>query len=283
MQADGINQSTETTSSGSTNRVLILLCTYNEAQNVPLMVQQLHSALPRADILVVDDNSPDGTGQWVAQQSSNDCKLHLLSRAGKLGLGSATREGMRWALERNYDYLINMDADLSHRPTDVPRLLAACQGSEEVTTSVHDSSQAISSNQVHEPKEEQGGRERRAACDVAVASRYLPGGGFANIAAHRRLMSWTLNRYANWLLKLPLTDCSGSFRCYRVAALRRLDLDSLKCNGYGFLEEILVALKQVGCRFAEVPIWFDARTLGRSKLSFADAWGAIKVIHSLRA
>ncbi len=228
-------------------RVLILLCTYNESQNMPKIVQALQAELPSADLLVVDDNSPDGTGIWVSKQAALDVRLHLLARPGKQGLGSATRQGMQWCLEREYKFLINMDADLSHRPSDVPRLLQCCQKS----------------------------------CDVAVASRYLPGGGFSNIAAHRRLMSWMLNRYANWRLKLPLTDCSGSFRCYRTEALRRLDFDKLKCNGYGFLEEILVALDEAGCSFAEVPIWFDARTLGKSKLSVSDALGAIRVIQSL--
>jgi dolichol-phosphate mannosyltransferase len=156
---------------------------------------------------------------------------------------------MQWCLDRDYDFLINLDADLSHRPSDTARLLTACQ---------------------------------QDGCDVAVASRYQPGGGFLNIALHRRLMSRILNRYANWMLKLPLTDCSGSFRCYRTSALRRIDLGEIKCNGYGFLEEILVALNLAGCRFVEVPIWFDARTLGRSKLTLKDAWGAIKLIHQLR-
>lgn len=229
------------------DRVLILLCTYNESQNMPKIVQALQSELPSADLLVVDDNSPDGTGNWVSQQAALDSRLHLLARPGKQGLGSATRQGMQWCLQRDYQFLINMDADLSHRPSDVPRLLHCCQQS----------------------------------CDVAVASRYLPGGGFSNIAAHRRLMSWMLNRYANWRLKLPLTDCSGSFRCYRTEVLRKLDFANLKCNGYGFLEEILVALHQTGCTFAEVPIWFDARTLGKSKLSVSDALGAIRVIQSL--
>jgi dolichol-phosphate mannosyltransferase len=231
------------------SRVLILLCTYNECLNMQNMVTQLHTALPQADILVVDDNSPDGTGAWVQQAAATDSRMHLLARQGKFGLGSATRDGLRWCLDRNYEFLINLDADLSHRPADTARLLAACQ---------------------------------QPNCDVSVASRYLPGGGFTSIAAHRRLMSWTLNRYANWLLKLPLTDCSGSFRCYRTSALRRIDLGKLTCVGYGFLEEILVALNQAGCRFVEVPIWFDARSMGRSKLSIKDAWGAIKLIHQLR-
>ena len=240
-------KSGESTVAQKDERVLVLLCTYNEAENVPKMIEQLHAAIHSADVLVVDDNSPDGTGRWVQEQMATTKKLHLLSRSGKLGLGSATRQGMQWAIEQDYDYLINLDADLSHRPSDVPRLLAECKNK----------------------------------CDVAVASRYLPGGGFAKIAFHRRMMSWMLNRYANWLLRLPLTDCSGSFRCYRVQALRNVELTSLSCNGYGFLEEILVALHRDGCRFGEVPIWFDARNMGHSKLTFADALGAIQVIHRL--
>lgn len=229
--------------------LLILLCTYNEAKNLPILVAQVQAALPTADFLVVDDNSPDGTGDWLRQAAISNSHLYLLSRPGKLGLGSAICAGMQWALDRNYEFLINMDADLSHRPADTPRLLEACQ---------------------------------RSNCDVAVASRYLPGGGFTKIAVHRRLMSWSLNRYANWLLRLPLTDCSGSFRCYRTSALHRINLAMLSCTGYGFLEEILVALKDVGCTFQEVPIWFDARHMGRSKLGIRDAWGAIKLIHQLR-
>lgn len=231
-------------------QVLVLLCTYNEVLNMPRLVEQLVAALPQADILVVDDNSPDGTGDWVRKAAIENAQIHLLPRQGKLGLGSATRDGIRWCLDRHYQFLINLDADLSHRPVDTERLLAACQQSD---------------------------------CDVSVASRYLPGGGFSKIPAYRRWMSWVLNRYANWLLKLPLTDCSGSFRCYRTSALRRVDLAQLTCSGYGFLEEILVALKRSGSRFCEVPIWFDARTLGHSKLSFSDACGAIKVIHRLRS
>lgn len=229
-------------------RVLVLLCTFNEMGNIAAMIDRLQAALPDSDQLVVDDASPDGTGQWVAQRASEDARVHLLQRSGKLGLGSATRLGMKWSIEHQYDFLINLDADLSHRPEDAPKLLQACQQN----------------------------------FDVAVASRYLDGGGFTNIAMHRRLMSWLLNRYANRLLGLPLTDCSGSFRCYRIETLAKLDWSYLTCDGYGFLEEILVALHGLGSKFTEVPIWFDARNLGKSKLSWADAWGAIRVIQRLR-
>ena len=141
-----------------------------------------------------------------------------------------------------------MDADFSHRPTDAAELLATCQ---------------------------------RTDCDLVVGSRYLAGGGFRGLPVHRRLMSWSLNRYANWLLDLPLTDCSGSLRCYRARALRAIELQALSCPGYGFLEEILVALRRAGCSFVEVPVWFEPRLEGQSKLSAADAWGAVRVIHRL--
>jgi dolichol-phosphate mannosyltransferase len=231
-------------------RTLVLLCTYNELENVKAMIPSLQTALPMADLLIMDDNSPDGTGQWVQQAATSNSQLHLVSRPGKLGLGSATRDGIRWCLERDYEYLINLDADFSHRPSDCPRLLERCQ---------------------------------QPDCDVVVASRYLPGGGFRGTAWYRRVMSQLLNRYAGRLLRLPLTDCSGSFRCYRTQALRRLQLEQLKCDGYGFLEEILVALHRQGVRYAEVPIWFDTRQSGISKLSLSDALGALRVIHNLRA
>lgn len=229
-------------------RVLILLCTYNEVDNLPIAVERLFKQLPDAHILVVDDNSPDGTSDWVIQAGKTDPRLHLLRRSGKLGLGSAIREGIGWFCDHGYDYLINMDADLSHRPEDTPMLLDCCL---------------------------------QTGCDVAVASRYLSGGGFRGIPVHRRLISWLLNRYATMILRLPISDCSGSFRCYSRAALERLDLQQLTCNGYGFLEEILVQLHRSGCQFKEVPIWFDMRQAGKSKLSLKDALGALRVIHRL--
>ncbi len=237
---------------GAEQRVLVVLCTYNEASNLPTLIERLHACLPQADLLVVDDSSPDGTGEWVRQQMNSDPQLHLLSRPRKQGLGAALRAGMRWCLEREYDYLINLDADWSHRPADAPALLQACQGRPDV-----------------------GG------CDVAVGSRYRPGGGSAGLSWRRRLLSRSLNGYATWLLGLPLSDCSGSFRCYRMSLLRQLDFERLTCAGYGFLEEILVHLQRLGCRFCEVPIVFETRSSGRSKLGLSDAWGALRVIHRL--
>ncbi len=231
----------------SDDRVLILLCTYNEAGNLPRMFEQLSAHVPAADILVVDDSSPDGTAKIVEQYASEDPRYNLLLRPGKEGLGTATRAGLAWGIAEGYDLIINLDADLSHQPAAIPSFIAACN----------------------------------AGADVAVGSRYIKGGGLDGLSPHRRLISRALNGYATRLLRLPITDCSGSFRCYKVAMLRRIDLQSLRCSGYGFLEEILVALMRRGAVFAEVPIRFDMRFHGKSKLSMKDALGAIKVIHRL--
>lgn len=228
-------------------RILVLLCTYNERQNVPEVVRQLHETLPRADVLVVDDASPDGTGDWVREEQARDDKLFLLSRSGKLGLGSALRDGIAWCLDRNYDGLINLDADQSHDPQATARLLSAV---------VDETS-------------------------VVIGSRYVTGGETSGLSVLRRVLSRSLNAYAGALLRLPIRDCSGSFRFYPVRLLRKLDLKGLKCNGYGFLEEILVHLRRVGAEFIEIPITYHARGAGSSKLSAADALGAVSVIHRL--
>ncbi len=229
-------------------RVLVLMCTYNEADNIELMIDGIRQALPRADILVVDDSSPDGTAEWVQRRAAADPGIHLLVRQEKTGLGDATRCGLLWALERDYEFIINLDADLSHDPNAAPRLLQTCQD---------------------------------GPFDVVVGSRYLPGGGFDGLPWHRRWISRALNGYAIRVLGLPISDCSGSYRCYRASALRSLDWTRLHCRGYGFLEEILVALQRCGARIGQTPIRFRARHKGHSKLSMADAVGALRVIHRM--
>ncbi len=249
----------EVSSSTPTARVVVLLCTYNEAENLPELFEQLAEHLPTADILVVDDNSPDGTADWVRSRKNYretpeptrlGSSVYLLKRSGKHGLGTATREGLQWCLDRSYDFIVHMDADLSHAPQYAPQLLAACL-------------------------------DQPAARDVAVGSRYVAGGSLKGLPLHRRWMSRLLNGYATWMLGLPVKDCSGSYRCYRAAALRRLELQHLTCPGYGFLEELLVALHRDGARLVEVPIEFGERAGGQSKLGWSDAWGAVSVIHRL--
>lgn len=231
-------------------RVLVLLCTYNERHNLPEMLTALWETLPDAHILVMDDNSPDGTGLWAMQEKEDKPKLHVVVRPGKLGLGSALRDGMRWCLQHQYDYLINMDADQSHDPRVSPTLLEPCL--------------ADTSGQL-----------------VTIGSRYVTGGASTGLSPLRQALSRGLNLYASKLLRLPVRDCSGSYRCYPTSMLGKLDLDELACNGYGFLEEILKHLQAKGAKYQEVPITYHARGSGSSKLSLSDALGAIGVIHRL--
>jgi dolichol-phosphate mannosyltransferase len=232
----------------SGGNLLVLLCTYNEIENLPRVVAETWQAVPQAHILVIDDHSPDGTGNWVRAHAAIDRQLFLIRRAGKQGLGTALKAGIGWCLDHGYDYLLNLDADLSHPPAIIPKLLERCQ---------------------------------QPDCDVAIGSRYIAGGGFSGLPLHRRWMSRGLNAYARRRLKLPLTDCSGSLRCYSRGALEQLPLAQLQCGGYGFLEEVLVHLHAAGARFCEVPFIFSARAGGHSKLSMADAIGALSVIHRL--
>lgn len=231
-------------------RVLVLLCTYNERHNLPQVLAALWDALPASDVLVIDDNSPDGTGKWAVEHQAHEPRLHVVVRRGKLGLGSALRNGMTWCIERRYDFLLNMDADQSHDPRMALRLLEPCAAS---------------------------GTGRH----VALGSRYVDGGATVGLSALRHGLSRLLNWYATALLHLPVHDCSGSYRCYPVSLLCQLNLQRLTCNGYGFLEEVLVHLARAGAAFIEVPITYHSRGSGSSKLSLADAWGVLVVIHRL--
>lgn len=229
-------------------KVLVGIATYNEIQNLPLLVQQLFDQLPGADVLVVDDSSPDGTGQWCRQRATEEPRLHCVVRPRKLGLGTAALVTMRYALDGDYDMLINMDADLSHDPRYAPQLIGAM--------------------------DPPGG----APIDVAIASRYVHGGGIIGWPRHRRWMSRLINGFARCALGLACRDCSGSFRCYRVSRLRVLDLDAVYSRGYSFYEEILWHLKRAGASFAEVPIQFKDRQHGHSKITFREAIAAARIL-----
>jgi dolichol-phosphate mannosyltransferase len=222
-------------------RVLVTVCTYNERDNIARLVPEIRRCLPAADLLVVDDNSPDGTSDVVRQLAAEDPQVHLLLRQEKQGLGAATIAGFRWGIDKGYDYLINMDADFSHPPEILPLMLAAMK-----------------------------------IADVAIGSRYVPGGGVSNWGWLRRFMSWGVNVYARTLLGLTPRDCSGAYRCYRVAKLRELDFDKIRAKGYAFQEEFLYRCARVGCRLTEVPIHFENRTAGESKIN------AKEVIRALR-
>jgi dolichol-phosphate mannosyltransferase len=218
---------------------------------LPGLVAALLNVAPDADILVVDDNSPDGTGRWCDQESARNRRLSCIHRPAKSGLGTATVAAMQHAIEHGYDYLVTMDADFSHDPKYVPLLLARMS----------------TDGQPH--------------VDVAIGSRYVPDGGTVNWGFQRRLISRSMNLYARWLLGLTPKDCSGAFRCYRVETLKKLDFTQVRSRGYAFQEEILYHLKGCGARFDEIPILFRDRERGRSKINLREATAALRIIFCL--
>jgi dolichol-phosphate mannosyltransferase len=228
-------------------QVLVTLCTYNERGNLERLIPEIHAHVPHSDVLVVDDNSPDGTGRLADELAAHDPRITVLHRPGKQGLGTATVAAFRYGIEQGYDVLVNMDADFSHPPQVLPALLAATE-----------------------------------RVDVAVGSRYVSGGGVEGWGPHRHFMSRGINAYARLVLGLSTRDNSGSFRAYRVARLREIDLNRVRAKGYAIQEEILFRCRRVGCTFEEVPFVFKDRTVGESKISWQDAVGALWVLATLR-
>ena len=229
------------------SRLLVTLCTYNERDNLAPLITEIHASLPQADIVVVDDNSPDGTWQLAQELGQNDPRVKLLFRPKKEGLGEATKAALLYGIEHGYEFLINMDADFSHPPRFLPALM-----------------QAI-------PEQ-----------DVVIASRYVAGGGVAGWTLSRKLMSRLINTYARWSLGLRTKDNSGSFRCFRVSKLKEMDPAKLRARGYAIEEEILYRLKQVGSRFTEVPFTYEDRRAGETKINWQEAARAVWYLGTLR-
>jgi len=227
-------------------RILVTLCTYNERENIGLLVPEIRSALPQADILVIDDNSPDGTGRLADELAAANTGIRVLHRTGKQGLGSAILAGFRDASEHGYDFVLNMDADFSHDPRYLPAIVECMQRT-----------------------------------DVAIGSRYVSGGGVEGWSFSRHFMSQGINWYARLWLRLSTRDNSGAFRCYRVAKLAQIDLDRVRARGYAFQEEILYRCRRVGCRFEETPIVFRDRRYGTSKINWRESVAALWIIFRL--
>ncbi|HEU5085355.1 MAG TPA: polyprenol monophosphomannose synthase [Acidimicrobiales bacterium] len=214
-------------------RPLVIIPTYDEAENIADVVGRVHVAEPSAHVLVVDDNSPDGTGDLVERLIATDDHLHLLRRPGKAGLGSAYRAGFAWGAAEGYDVMVEMDADLSHDPAALPALLARID----------------------------------AGADLAIGSRYVPGGSIPDWTWHRKALSRWGNRYASTLLDLDVADSTAGYRAYRASALADIDLGSVRADGYGFQIEMAYRVARNGGRIDEVPIAFTDRTRGTSKMS----------------
>lgn len=224
-------------------RVLVSMATYNERENLAPLIQEIHTVLPAADVLVIDDNSPDGTGKLADEMAAADPRIHAIHRTGKLGLGTAILAGMRHAQDHNYDHIVNVDADFSHHPRYLPALLA--------------------------------GMDRH---DVMIGSRYVPGGGTVNWPVSRRFMSWGVNTLVRLLLRIRARDTSGGYRCYRVALLRRTNLDNLLSYGYSFQEEALYRMCRAGARVGETPIIFEDRRAGSSKVNYREVVRSLSII-----
>ena len=216
-------------------RVLIALATYNERDNLAPLVQAIRATLPAADVLILDDNSPDGTGAAADLLAQQDARIHVIHRTGKLGLGTAILAVMRFAMDKNYDHLLTMDADFSHHPRYLSDIL---QGMNHA--------------------------------DVMIGSRYVPGGGVENWPLSRRLMSRTTGQLVRFLLGMPARDTSGNYRCYRVSLLRRANLDQLLSSGYSFQQEVLHRCFLAGARLGETPIIFADRKAGQSKANLKE-------------
>jgi dolichol-phosphate mannosyltransferase len=224
-------------------RLLITLCTFNECENLPKLIPEIHAVAPDADVLVIDDNSPDGTGRLADEMAAADSRIKVLHRAGKLGLGTATVAGFRFAIDQGYEQVLNMDADFSHHPRFLPAILA--------------------------------GMNRH---DVMIGSRYIPGGGTANWPLSRRVMSWGVGSIVRLLMRIPARDTSGAYRCYRVSKLRETDLNAIISRGYSFQQEVLWRCREAGCRIGETPIFFENRRAGASKVNPHEALRSLGTI-----
>lgn len=229
-------------------RALVIVPTYNEASNIRLIVPEILSQDQRIDVLVVDDNSPDGTGQIADELAGQNQRIHVLHRDGKQGLGTAYVAGFKWALDRDYEYIFEMDADYSHDPKHLPEFLAAAQ-----------------------------------EADLVLGSRYLNGRvTVANWPMTRLLLSYFANIYARIVTGHKLWDATGGFKCFRRKVLSSIELDSVRSNGYSFQIEMSFRAKRKGFKIREIPILFVDRTDGESKMSGAIVREAVWMVWRLR-
>jgi dolichol-phosphate mannosyltransferase len=219
---------------GPLGRVAVIIPTYNERENLDAISARVRTAVPEADVLIVDDNSPDGTGELADKLEAGDEQIHVLHRPGKAGLGAAYIAGFGWALEHGYGVMVEMDADGSHQPEDLPKLLAALRDA-----------------------------------DAVIGSRWVAGGTVRNWPKAREALSRGANTYARLMLRLPVRDATAGYRAYRAQTLRTIDLSSVQSQGYCFQIDLTLRAVKAGLTVTEVPITFVDRTRGASKMSRA--------------
>jgi dolichol-phosphate mannosyltransferase len=226
---------------------VVCLPTYNEAENVGPITSAILAAAPGLDVLVIDDGSPDGTGRLADEIALREPRVKVLHRARKEGLGKAYLAGFAWALERGYGLVLEMDADFSHHPRYLPALLG-----------------------------------KAAEADLVLGSRYVPGGGTVNWGMGRRLLSRGGSLYARTILGVKVRDLTGGFKCFRREVLEAIDLPSVECSGYAFQIELTFRAVRSGFRVAEVPIVFEDRRVGQSKMSRRIVLEALRKVWSIR-
>ncbi len=229
-------------------KALVIIPTYNEIENIARMIETVFSLPREFDLLIIDDGSPDGTGAFVKEKmSSYKDKLHMIERQGKLGLGTAYITGFKWALEKGYEYIFEMDCDFSHNPFDLIKLYEACEN----------------------------------GADVAIGSRYKSGVNVVNWPMGRVLMSYFASKYVRFITGLPINDTTAGFKCYRKKVLNSIEFNKIKFKGYAFQIEMKFTAWKLGYKLEEVPIVFTDRQEGKSKMSggiFNEAfWGVIKL------
>lgn len=231
------------------DRALVILPTYNERDNIADLLTAILRYAPGVHVLVVDDGSPDGTAQYVAERGLQDERIRLLDRRAKLGLGTAYLAGFRIARSEGYSFAVTMDADFSHDPRYLPQMFAAAD----------------------------------SGADIVVGSRYVPMGGVVGWGVNRRILSWGANRFARTMLALHVQDCTGGYRCYSRRVLDTLDFDAVVSHGYSALVELLWRCQAAGFRTVEVPISFRDRERGASKISRAEIMRGITTVLRLAA
>lgn len=226
---------------------IVVIPTYNEIDNISNLIKAIHNSVPETDILIVDDNSPDGTADAVREMMKYDNKLKLLFREKKMGLGTAYCAGFKYCLEQNYDYILQMDADFSHDPNELPRFL------EEIEN-----------------------------YDLVIGSRYVTGVNVINWPLTRLMLSYGANVYSRIITGMPLRDGTGGFKCFRASMLRHINLSEIKTNGYGFQIEMNYRMWKLGSRIKEMSIIFVDRRSGTSKMSKNIIWEAMWLVWKLR-
>jgi len=238
---------TDRHNSGEIMKSIVVIPTYNEAENIELLIQSINEQVPEMHILIVDDNSPDGTSNIVEKIMENDNRVHLIKRSGKMGLGTAYCEGFKYCLEKGYDAICEMDADFSHDPAELKNFLKLFND-----------------------------------YDLIIGSRYVVGVNVVNWPLSRLILSYGANLYTRIITGMPIKDATGGFKCFRASKLKEIDLDTIRSNGYGFQIEMNYRMWKNGARIKETPIIFVDRRSGVSKMNKSIIYEAIFLVWKLK-